>query len=216
MASLMRMRSLLLVTVIMLVSFAARAQDPAAELTQRLESLRSLSADFVQLIQDPSGQKVQETHGVMSLQKPGRFYWQAQQPFPQTLVSDGETLWLYDPDLEQVTIRPMDERVTHTPALLLSGSAKALTQNFEVSRDEREGTVSYTLHPTTEDTLFEVLRMSFKQDRLVSIQMEDSLGQRTLVELHNVQYNMAIPAARFDFEIPDGVDVIREQAGEGV
>ncbi|ODC05336.1 outer membrane lipoprotein carrier protein LolA [Terasakiispira papahanaumokuakeensis] len=210
--------SALLVTVMMLMSFAVRAADPAAELTDRLESLRSLSADFVQLIQDPSGQKVQETQGVMSLQKPGRFYWQAQQPFPQTLVSDGQTLWLYDPDLEQVTIRPMDERVTHTPALLLSGSAKALTQNFEVSRDERSGTVSYTLRPTTEDTLFEVLRMSFKQDRLVSIQMEDSLGQRTLVELHDVQYNIDIPAHRFDFEIPDGVDVIREQAraGEGV
>ncbi|SDI71890.1 outer membrane lipoprotein chaperone LolA [Billgrantia gudaonensis] len=192
------------------VPTAVLANDGAERLTAILEPLESYQASFEQLILDGGGERLQETRGRMWLSRPGKFRWEVDAPYEQVVVSDGEEVSLYDPDLEQVTVQALDQRVTHTPALLLSGSADELTESYEVSYRQQEGGDSFTLVPKASDTLFEELEMTFRDQRLRFLQMTDSTGQETAIEFHDVVMNSSIDAARFELEVPDGVDVIRE------
>ncbi|WP_183326338.1 outer membrane lipoprotein chaperone LolA [Halomonas cerina] len=188
----------------------ALASEGAERLTRMLKPVQTYVADFEQQILDGSGQRLQEASGRMWLSRPGRFRWEVDAPYQQLVVSDGEEVILYDPDLEQATVQALDQRVTHTPALLLSGSADELTASYDVTRAQQGATETFTLTPKDPDTLFEELKMSFRGERLHFLQMTDSTGQRTGIEFDDVQQNVAVPEARFRFEPPQGTDVIRE------
>ncbi|RXE48861.1 outer membrane lipoprotein chaperone LolA [Chromohalobacter israelensis] len=189
----------------------AQAQTGGAErLAALLESVTSYSADFDQQILDGGGQRLQEAEGHMWLSRPGKFHWEVEAPYRQVVVSDGDKVYLYDPDLEQVSVRPLDTRVTHTPALLLSGSADALTENYAVESRQGDDEETFTLTPKSPDTLFESLQLTFENERLEGLQMEDSTGQRTAIAFDDIEVNGDIDASRFTFEIPEGADVIRE------
>jgi outer membrane lipoprotein carrier protein len=115
----------------------AHADDKdVARLTQLLETSKTLTANFSQLTLDGSGTQLQETRGDMVLQRPGLFYWHTEAPNEQTMVSDGKKVTLWDPDLEQATIKKLDERLTQTPALLLSGDVSKISQSFDISAKE--------------------------------------------------------------------------------
>lgn len=211
--SLVAHSGVLLITL--LSPLIAQADEQATDrLTQLLRPLETYSATFEQQILDGSGQSLQEASGHMWLSRPGKFRWEVEAPYQQVVVSDGEEIYLHDPDLEQVTIQPLDTRVTHTPALLLSGSTSALAENYEVMRQQQGATETFTLLPKTPDTLFEELKLTFRSEQLAILQMNDSTGQRTAVEFANINVNTAIDPSQFDFKIPDGADVIR-QASEG-
>ncbi|WP_110667513.1 outer membrane lipoprotein chaperone LolA [Salinicola halophilus] len=195
------------------VASAAQADQASVDrLTHLLEPLESYSADFEQQILDASGSSLQDTSGHMWLSRPGHFRWEVNEPYRQLVVSDGDDVTLYDPDLEQVTIQPLDERVTHTPALLLSGSASELAQNYDVSRQQQGASETFTLAPRANDTLFEQLKLTFFSESLDTLQMTDSTGQRTAIDFDNAETNVTIDPAQFEFEIPEGADVIREQS----
>lgn len=188
----------------------ALADKDADRLTHILEPLTTYAADFDQQILDGSGQRLQSASGRMWLARPGRFRWEVDAPYSQIVVSDGEQVTLYDPDLEQATIQQLDERVTHTPALLLSGSADALTENYAVRASQRGTAETFTLTPRSADTLFETLQLTFYAERLGGLQMTDSTGQRTAIEFDNVEQNGKIDDARFSIELPEGTDIIRD------
>ncbi|MDV6317404.1 outer membrane lipoprotein chaperone LolA [Chromohalobacter sp. HP20-39] len=188
----------------------AQTGDAAARLSNLLEPVKSYSADFEQQILDGSGQRLQKVEGHMWLSRPGKFHWEVDAPYQQVVVSDGNKVYLYDPDLKQVSVRPLDKRVTHTPALLLSGSTEALMKNYEVTSRKKSGIETFTLIPKSPDTLFESLELTFEDGRLEGLQMADSTGQRTAISFENIELNGDIAASRFDFEIPEGADVIRE------
>lgn len=189
---------------------AALASEGADRLSRMLEPLETFEASFEQLILDGSGERLQQANGQMWLSRPGKFRWEVEAPYEQVVVSNGEEVSLYDPDLEQVTVQALDQRVTHTPALLLSGSASELTESYEVSRRQQGSAESFTLVPKAADTLFEELEMTFRGERLSFLQMTDSTGQQTAIEFHDVQMNPSIDDQRFVLEVPDGVDVIRD------
>jgi len=128
----------------------------------------------------------------------------------QLLVSNGEKVWLYDPDLEQVTVQQLDQRLTHTPALLLSGDVSTISENFEVSHKEAGEVVDFTLKPKAKDTLFDNLRLSFRSGVINDMQLIDSVGQRTNILFMGVKMNQPLKADTFTFEIPEGADVISE------
>jgi outer membrane lipoprotein carrier protein len=190
---------------------SALADDEGAErLNELLDPLETYVGDFEQRILDGDGERLQEARGRMWLSRPGKFRWEVEAPYQQEVVSDGERLHLYDPDLEQVTVQRLDRRVTHTPALLLSGSADELTDNYDVTmRDEGEEAI-FVLQPKGDDTLFEELALRFRDDTLDGLEMTDSTGQRTAIAFDEVRMNESIEDSRFAFEIPDGADVIRE------
>lgn len=196
----------------LVVAPQALANEAAERLTERLEPLETYEAGFEQQILDSSGERLQQAQGEMWLSRPGLLRWEVEAPYSQTVVSDGDDVYLFDPDLEQVTVQSLDRRVTYTPALLLSGSAGQLTDNFEVSSERQNGDDVFTLIPDSPDTLFETLSMTFDEDTLTELWMTDSTGQRTAISFSDIRQNAPIDDARFDFAIPDGVDVIREQA----
>ncbi|OAZ99191.1 outer membrane lipoprotein chaperone LolA [Halomonas sp. G11] len=188
----------------------AMANEAAERLTERLDPLESYQASFEQQILDGSGERLQDARGEMWLSRPGLLRWEVEAPYTQTVVSDGDDVYLYDPDLEQVTVQALDERVTHTPALLLSGQVSELTESYDVEYEQDSGDDVFTLVPTSVDTLFEQLQMVFDGDMLTELWMTDSTGQRTSITFSNAERNGDIDDERFEFDIPDGIDVIRE------
>lgn len=202
--------SLLALSLAAATPLTALADDGAQRLTELLDSLQTYNADFEQQILDGSGQRLQEAQGQMWLSRPGKFRWEVDAPYRQEVVSDGDEVFLHDPDLEQVTVQALDTRVTHTPALLLSGSAAELTDSYQVSHQQQGDTETFTLVPRGADTLFEELKMTFYGEQFGALQMNDSTGQRTAIEFSSIEVNGSIDDAMFAFEIPDGADVIRD------
>ncbi|AQU81742.1 MULTISPECIES: outer membrane lipoprotein chaperone LolA [unclassified Halomonas] len=186
------------------------ANEAAERLTERLDPLQSYHATFEQKILGGSGERLQSARGEMWLSRPGMLRWEVEAPYSQVVVSDGSDVYLYDPDLEQVTIQAMDNRVSHTPALLLSGSAADLTSSYDVFYEQEDSGDIFTLIPSSADTLFEELSMVFNGQTLTELWMMDSTGQRTAITFSNITRNGNIDRSLFDFDIPEGTDVIRE------
>ena len=208
----MRLIRMLLLTVLSFTSVAAMADDEVAvqRLTELLNQAQTINARFSQLTLDGSGTQLQETAGQLALKRPGLFRWHTDAPMEQLLVSNGEKVWLYDPDLQQVTIQTLDQRLTHTPALLLSGDVSKIRENFDISHKEGGNVVDFILKPKSKDTLFDSLRLSFRNKVLNDMQLIDSIGQRTNILFLNVKMNEPQDDAQFTFEIPAGADVIQE------
>jgi len=207
----MRLIRMLLVSALALSSLSVHAdQKDVARLTQLLEKSQTLTARFSQLTLDGSGTQLQETAGEMALQRPGLFNWHTDAPQEQLMVSDGNKVSLWDPDLEQVTIKNLDQRLTQTPALLLSGDVSKISQSFDISAKEAGDVIDFVLKPKTRDTLFDSLRLSFRKGMINDMQLIDSVGQRTNILFMNVKANEPIPASKFKFDIPKGADVIQE------
>lgn len=185
-------------------------QASAQRLTGLLQKAETLTGRFSQLSLDGTGTQLQETSGELALKRPGQFRWHTDAPMEQLLVSDGKKVWLYDPDLEQVTIQTLDQRLTHTPALLLSGDVSAISDNFEVTHKEAGEVIDFTLTPKAKDTLFDSLRLSFRGGVINDMQMVDGVGQRTNILFQGIKLNEPIHADQFTFEIPEGTDVISE------
>lgn len=209
----MRITRMLLIALLGLASFslqAATEQVAIQRLTSLLSQAQTLSGRFSQLTLDGSGTQLQETSGEMALKRPGQFRWHTDAPMEQLLVSNGETIWLYDPDLEQVTIQKMDQRLTHTPALLLSGDVSGIAESFDITLKEGGNVVDFILKPKAADSLFESLRLSFRSGVINDMQLIDNVGQRTNILFLGVKMNPSIPASQFTFEVPAGADVIQE------
>ncbi|WP_349570203.1 outer membrane lipoprotein chaperone LolA [Azotobacter salinestris] len=207
----MRLFRMLLLSAVTFVLLPAQADERSIQrLTQLLDRAQTLTARFSQLTLDGSGTQLQETSGEMALKRPGLFRWHTDAPQEQLLVSNGKTVWLYDPDLEQVTIRSLDQRLTHTPALLLSGDISKIGENFEITHKEAGGVVDFILKPKAKDTLFDNLRLSFREGVVNDMQLIDGVGQRTNILFFGVKMNQSLDTAQFDFKVPEGTDVIQE------
>lgn len=207
----MRLIRMLLVSALALASVSATADDHAVKsLTQLLEKSQTLTGRFSQLTLDGGGTQLQETSGEMALQRPGLFNWHTDAPQEQLMVSDGKKVSLWDPDLEQVTIKTLDQRLTQTPALLLSGDVSKISQSFDITSKEAGDVVDFILKPKTKDTLFDSLRLSFRRGLINDMQLIDGVGQRTNILFMAVRANEPVPASKFTFVIPKGADVIQE------
>lgn len=208
----MRAFRMLLLAVMALVTLPAQADDAAAvaRLTHLLSQAQTLTARFSQLTLDGSGTQLQETSGELSLKRPGLFRWHTDAPQEQLLVSNGQKVWLFDPDLNQVTIQTLDQRLTHTPALLLSGDVSKISDNFEISHKEGGSVVDFILKPKAKDSLFDNLRLSFRNGVINDMQLIDGSGQRTNILFLSVKMNQPLDAAQFSFQPPADADVIEE------
>lgn len=207
----MRLIRMLLLAALSFAIVPAQAEDQAVKrLTQLLSQAQTLTGRFSQLTLDGSGTQLQETAGELALKRPGLFRWHTDAPMEQLLVSNGEKVWLYDPDLEQVTIQTLDQRLTHTPALLLSGDVSKISENFEITHKEGGDVVDFILKPKAKDSLFDSLRLSFRNGVVNDMQLIDSVGQRTNILFLGVKMNEPLDSKQFSFDIPEGADVIQE------
>ncbi|MDL0429624.1 outer membrane lipoprotein chaperone LolA [Marinobacter sp. TBZ242] len=188
-------------------------EDAAAELASMLESYESFQSSFIQIVVNENGNRVQESRGSLKAKRPGLFYWETSKPHSQFVVSDGDKVEVYDPDLEQVTVHSLDEKVSTTPALLLSGEVDNLDETYKVSmRSIGDNTREFTLEPRSEDSLFVSLRLTFFKGELQEMRMQDSLSQLSVLSFEDVRLNEEVKDSAFVLEYPDGVDVIRDGA----
>jgi outer membrane lipoprotein carrier protein len=186
----------------------AGKSDAYARLDTFMNGLQSLQADFHQVVKDAQGRKVEEASGELAIHRPNRFRWDYREPNVQVIVADGAKLWLYDPDLEQVTVRRLDQSFAGTPAMLLSGEGD-LRSSFKVaSAEKRNGIDWLTLTPTKPDTDFKRVRLGLKKDVIAGMELSDKLGQVTVLEFTSVKRNVSFEKDRFVFIPPAGVDVI--------
>lgn len=207
----MRFTSMLLLPILAFSSLSAHADaQDVTRLSQLLEKSKTISANFSQLTLAAGGTQLQEAKGEMSVQRPGLFYWHTEAPQEQTMISDGQKVTLWDPDLEQATIKKLDQRLTQTPALLLSGDVSKISESFDISSKQAGEVMEFTLKPKTKDTLFDSLNLSFRNGMINNMRLMDSIGQRTDIVFSGVKANEPIPASKFKFVIPKGVDVIQE------
>ena len=168
----------------------------------------TFSGDFEQSLIDPDGRLLETTSGTLEIQRPGRFRWVYEEPYEQWLVADGTNIWSYDVDLEQVTVKPQADALANTPALLLGGSGQAMDQ-FEYGGSFVESGLTWVrLLPVDTDSGFRRVELGFDDGRLSRMVFLDNLEQTTVVVLKNVVVNEPIDAARFEFAIPDDVDVV--------
>ena len=207
----MRLIRMLLLPALALTAVSAHA-DPAsvASLKNLLDKSQTLTARLSQLTLDAGGTQLQETAGEMAVQRPGLFYWHTEAPQEQTMISDGQKVTLWDPDLEQATIKKLDQRLTQTPALLLSGDVSKISESFDISSKQAGEVMEFILKPKTKDTLFDSLNLSFRNGMINNMRLVDSVGQRTDILFSGVKANEPIPASKFKFVIPKGADVIQE------
>lgn len=179
-----------------------------------LDTTRTFRAGFVQTIHFKSGKKPQQSSGVIVLSRPGKFRWQVDRPFQQLMVGDGTKVWLFDPDLKQVTVKKSADTLGGTPAAILAGepgqgSSAAIARSFSL-RDagEQDGVVWAEAKPKATDATFDKVRLGFRGENLVTMEMYDNFGQVTQIEFSAVERNPAVGAALFRFNPPPGVDVV--------
>ena len=169
---------------------------------------KTAEADFSQTVSDKSDRVTQQAGGKMAFARPGKFRWDYTKPYEQVIVGDGVKLWLYDRDLDQVTVKPLGDVIAGTPAALLAGD-DAIEKYFSLKNAGENGGLEWLeATPKNRDTTFERIRMGFKGDDLAQMELFDFFGQRTTLKLSRFVRNPSIPASRFKFTPPKGADVI--------
>lgn len=194
--------------VLLMMSLPLWASDAASLLQQKLDALRSYEADFSQVVR-AHGRVVSQAKGHMFLLRPGRFVWDTKEPMAQQIVADGKTIWIYDKDLEQVTVKPQAKNIGGTAGLFLSGSNTQMARDFAILQD-KTNTNLFRLKAKNPDENFQSLALRFDNSALQSMEMLDQLGQTTLIVFAKSKTNQTISPTRFQFAIPKGVDVVRE------
>lgn len=189
-------------------SLTTHAGEGEQRLDQFLSGLDTMRAEFVQTLLEPDGTVMEKSYGELLVDRPGRFRLEYVKPYRQTYVADGERIWSYDHDLEQVTVRPQGEALGSTPAALLSGG-RPIVEDFTVEELGRhEGFTWLELRPKSRETTFESIRLALEPGVLRAMEMVDGLGQVTRLYFEEVQRNPGIRPEAFQFQPPEGVDVV--------
>jgi len=200
---------------VLLLLFPALAQaggngEALRDLQSRLEPMENLSADFIQRVTSADGFTGQEVEGKLVVARPGKLRWQSNPPYEQLVVSDATQVWVYDPDLEQVSIRPFFKDIARTPAILFIGEVGDLEGNYRVTGQSTDGGTLFTLIPRDRNSLFERVDLLFSKNTPMAMDLWDSLGQVTHIQLENVVINGTLAPDLFEFIPPEGVDILRD------
>lgn len=206
--------SVVLCAALVLATGSAQAAGAAtAPLDEFLKGLVSLKARFEQVLLDEEGVERERSRGMFYLSRPGRFRWDYESPYQQSIVADGQRVYVYDQDLEQVTVKPLQKALGSTPALLLDGEVN-IEERFVVSPGApAEGLVWLELVPrearaARESGGYAQIRLGFAGPRLKRMDLRDNLNQVTRIELKNAERNPSLDPSLFTFTPPEGVDVL--------
>ncbi|MCP0914292.1 MULTISPECIES: outer membrane lipoprotein chaperone LolA [Legionella] len=184
-------------------------EDAAAILQTKLNAIRTMSASFKQVIKAKKRQ-LSHSSGTMALARPGRFRWQTKDPMPQLVVADGKRLWIYDEDLEQVTVKKQDKGLGGTAALFLSGYDDTVSRDFTVTQSTKGKKEYFDLQAKSGKANFQRVKLVFEGATLSAMELFDQLGQHTHVQLSNIKINPSLGSTVFKFKIPKGVDVVEQ------
>ncbi len=200
----------LYVAALLFVAFDAHA-SAIGRLHAFVASTHSAQANFTQDVEDKIGKRIQSASGTMQFQRPGRFRWVYQKPYEQIIVGDGRKFWMYDIDLNQVTVKKLDAALGSSPAALLSGSNEIERDFVLKDIDDRDGLEWLQAIPKSSETNFRKILMAFNaQSELVVMELYDPFGHHTVLRLSNLKNNPSFGPQEFRFVPPKGVDVLGE------
>lgn len=181
---------------------------PVQMIEQFIATLDSFEATFEQTLYDADSEPLRESSGSIKLKRPARFVWTYDEPEAQQIVADGESIWLYDIELEQVTVNAIDERIDGTPLQLLMRAAP-LSDGFDIeSLGQTDGIDWFGLTPLTQASDFEMVFIGLQDDALAAMELRDSFGQATQIRFTDFRKGLTLDDALFVFDAPEGVDVI--------
>jgi outer membrane lipoprotein carrier protein len=183
------------------------AEEAAQRLRAALKNLDNISAEFKQTLLDEDKNIVQQSRGTMALQRPGKFAWIYTEPFEQRIIGDGSELWIYDVELEQVTVKPMDAGISNAPIMILMKQTD-VTQQFDVSEvGQRKFLYWVELKPHASDLEYSSIFIGLEDDNVRAMELQDQFGQSTQIVFENMRVGVVHNPATFKFVPPEGVDV---------
>lgn len=176
-----------------------------------LKNLNSLEVSFTQRLVNEKGKELEMTSGVLYLQRPGKFYWHYQHPYSQKIISNGILLWVFDEDLEQVTIKNVDKRINETPAGIILANNSIQEYFVQVSLGVIEGYDWIELTPRNIEAQYDFIKIGFDKNKLGMMIIADNLGQTTRIDFSDIQKNTQLPISFFDFKMPENIDIFDER-----
>ena len=184
---------------------------PVEKLKAFAAQTQSARASFSQTVRDKSGATVQSATGKLLFSRPGKFRWEYEKPYQQTIVGDGEKLWVYDKDLNQVTVKKLTGALGSSPAALLAGS-NDIEQYYNLdAKGMKNGLDWLEAYPRDEESMFSKVRMGFKGNVLDTMELYDHLGQVTVIRFSQLERNPKVAADAYTFSPPKGADLIEDQ-----
>jgi len=194
--------------LLLVVTASLASANDRTRLDAFVSETKSFTAGFEQTLYDADSTPLQVSSGTIQLKRPGRFVWTYVKPTQQRLISDGDKLWLYDEELEQVTVNALADKVGGTPLVILMGT-KPLDEEFDVKvLGAAEGIDWFELIPKQESTDFESLFVGLDKLGLAAMELRDNFGQATQIVFSDMKPGAAIDDSVFVFKVPEGVDVI--------
>jgi outer membrane lipoprotein carrier protein len=193
-----------------LLSAYAQGDSAVNQLVAILSQSSSMQADVEQLTLDQGGVELQEVKARLVMQKPDHFYWELSEPYEELMVTNGDKVWIYEPDLDQVTIRDFETDLSRTPLLFLNADAELLARTYSVSRNVLPDSqyARFVLLPLEPGSQLERLSLTFLEDKLEEMQYETTLGQSISLYFSNLEVNFAVDMDLFEFMPPTGIEII--------
>lgn len=212
----MKLKNIGLLAVLVIAACGSIAQASESVLRAFFNDVQSMSADFSQTIEDDTGSMLESARGKFYLSRPGRFRWDYDnQDFVdelgQQIVADGSSLYFYDPDLEQVSQRSLNDALSQVPSLLLVQNGSHVDKHFTITEFGLTDGLSWvSLAPKDEDAAYQKLMVGFKEKVISSLMLYDGLGNSTHLQLTNVKTNPSLNASVFEFSVPEGADLLSQ------
>ncbi len=175
---------------------------------QYFSTLDSFHANFTQTVKDSDGEDIQQSEGEVWIQRPGKFRWNYRSPYKQEVVANGVELWTFDPELEQATVKPIDQVLSVTPAMLLSGARKLHEIATIHSKGVHQGQNWYQVLPLEIDETVDQVQLAFVDKQLSAIRVNDSFGNTTTIQFSKQKKNKALSGDLFSIELPEGTDIL--------
>ncbi|MBL0727757.1 outer membrane lipoprotein chaperone LolA [Piscinibacter sp. HJYY11] len=203
------MKKILFSTLLMFAAAAANAQSAVDTLKDFVRDVKTGRAEFTQTVTSPDGAKKKTSSGKFEFSRPNRFRFTYLKPFEQTIVADGQKVWIYDADLNQASSRKFSQALGATPAALLAGGS--LEKDFDLAaQPAKDGLDWVEATPKAKDGSFKSVRVGFKGKTLSAIEVVDAFNQRSLLQFSQFVANEPVKPETFVFTVPKGADVIEQ------
>lgn len=196
-----------IIILILLFPALVFAYTPSEMLQQKLANMTSMTADFHQIIMGEEGSVLQESSGKMAVLRPGKFRWETIEPLKQLIITDGKKVWLYEPDLQQVTIKALNQSLSETPILLLTKTNTDLNQQFNIKKTSGN---QFELTPKNKDELFNKITITFNGEQIKDLTLKNALAQTTKIKFTNTKLNPRLSSNQFSFTPPKNTDIVNE------
>ena len=198
---------LIFIYLIIVQASSANSNNP---LQYFLTDLNTLEAKFFQTLINENGDKLEKTEGILYLKTPGSFFWHYQKPYAQKIISNGNKLWIFDEDLEQVTIKNIDNRIKQTPAGIILGNQSIKEHFVQVNMGIIDSYDWIELTPKDLDAQYKSIKIGFNNDNLGMMIIVDNLEQITRIDFADAKKNIKLSSEIFNFIVPDNIDIFDE------